>query len=258
MFLAVVNFSLISQEHSTRTCTRIVPPWGGVSFLPLMSVIHWLLSIPLQKWRRAPSVFHSSGKSLKMEGGSESVLRSQHSPQQGDGCDTDQGSWPFAINRHWLQARQEVQVRLYWDPWCSSGEQEQTAASLACLLPGWWQAFPSYLPRGQECVQGLGSRGGSGSFAHPSGDIDCRGACAVPGFFCQHPVFAPGSSKAAAGLFWSFCIFWFRICPNCSMHWYFQSHIVSLYFVARADVCPAASRAAKGPRPQPVLDAPVL
>ena len=48
--------------------------------------------------------------------------------------DTNQGSWPFAVNRHWLEARQEIQARLYWGPWHSSGEQKQVSGLLACSL----------------------------------------------------------------------------------------------------------------------------
>lgn len=136
-------------------------------------------------------------------------------------------------------------------------KNKQQVPSLACSLGG-GKLVPSHLARGQECVQGLGSRGGLGRSTHPSGDADCRGTCAVPSLYCQHSVFAPGSSKAAVGLFWSFCIFRFRICPNCSIQCYFQSHIISLYFVTRGDVCLAESRAAKCPRLQPASDAPVL
>ena len=40
--------------------------------------------------------------------------------------DTSQGSWPSLIDRNWLEARQEIQARLYWGLCCSRGEQEQT------------------------------------------------------------------------------------------------------------------------------------
>ena len=79
-------------------------------------------------------------------------------------------------------------------------KNKQPVPSLACSLGG-GRLIPSYLAWGQERVGGLGWRDGLGSFAHCSGDIDYRRAYAVPCFYCQHPVFAPGSSKAAVGLF---------------------------------------------------------
>ena len=48
---------------------------------------------------------------------------------------TDQGSWPSPINRNWLEARQEIQPRLYWWSLLYSGKPEQVTGSLACSLP---------------------------------------------------------------------------------------------------------------------------
>ena len=44
---------------------------------------------------------------------------------------TDQGPWPSSINRNLLEARQEIQARLYWGPCSSRGEQKQVKVSLA-------------------------------------------------------------------------------------------------------------------------------
>lgn len=48
--------------------------------------------------------------------------------------DTDQGSWLSSVNRHWLEARQEIPARLYWGPCDSRGEQKQITGLLACSL----------------------------------------------------------------------------------------------------------------------------
>ena len=50
---------------------------------------------------------------------------------------------------------------------------------------------------------GVGPEGWLRCFAHPFGGVGVLGACAVPCFGSQHPVFAPGSLEVAAG-FWSF------------------------------------------------------
>lgn len=53
--------------------------------------------------------------------------------------DTNPGFLAFPINRSWLEARQEIQARPFWGPWCSSGEREQTRVSFACsFTEGWW------------------------------------------------------------------------------------------------------------------------
>ena len=48
------------------------------------------------------------------------------------GIDTEQRSWCSPINSNWLEARKEIQTRLYWGSWSSSREQMQTSS---CLLP---------------------------------------------------------------------------------------------------------------------------
>ena len=54
---------------------------------------------------------------------------------------TDQCSWPSWTRKNWLEARQEIQARLYWGPCCSQGEWKHKTDSLdcllACLLAGW-------------------------------------------------------------------------------------------------------------------------
>ena len=48
---------------------------------------------------------------------------------------TVQGSWPSSTNRKWLEARQEIQARFFWDLFYSREEQEQATGSIASLLP---------------------------------------------------------------------------------------------------------------------------
>ena len=50
--------------------------------------------------------------------------------------------------------------------------------------------------------------------------------------------------------FWSFCVLLSIICSTVHVHSYFQSFKIYLYFAARGHLCPDASTAAKGPRPQ--------
>ena len=68
------------------------------------------------------------------------------------------GSWTFPNNRNWLEARQEIQARLYWGLCCSSGDQWQTLGSLACSFP----KLVPYVGWGLGCAQGSGQRGGIG------------------------------------------------------------------------------------------------
>ena len=56
-----------------------------------------------------------------------------------------------------------------------------------------------------------------------------QGACAVPCFRSQHPVFAPGSSKVATGLFGLFVYFWVQNLP--------QVHVHAVIFIPIQSVC---------------------
>ena len=50
---------------------------------------------------------------------------------------TDQGSWPFPINRNWSEARQEIQAKLYWDSgWLQGSENKQQLLLLVPQGPG--------------------------------------------------------------------------------------------------------------------------
>ena len=50
----------------------------------------------------------------------------------------EQGSWPSPINRNGLEARQEIQTRLYWGP-CYSREEWEQKNTFPCLLTPWVQ-----------------------------------------------------------------------------------------------------------------------
>ena len=198
---AVVNFSLILKEHWARNCTRLSLLEVWCLCLPLMSVIHWLPSVPLKKWRRAHSISHSSGTSWKWRVALSQHLgvSSLHSRAMNVMLTRVLGLSP-SIDTDYRPDRKSRRGFIGTPAAAIGSKNKQPVPSLACSLGG-GRLIPSYLAWGQERVRGLGWRDGLGSFAHCSGDIDYRRAYAVPCFYCQHPVFAPGSSKAAVGLF---------------------------------------------------------
>ena len=115
--------------------------------------------------------------------------------------DTDQASWPSPININSLQARQEIQARLYWGSCCSSGEWEQEIPLLASLLSG---ACSLYGVSVGVCP-GFGIEGMHRRFANLSGGVVCRG-------YDQYLAFAPqtlslGCSEVASGFFGLFVSF---------------------------------------------------
>ena len=66
-----------------------------------------------------------------------------------------------------------------------------------------------------------------GCFAPPPlGGGVCRG-------YAQYPAFAPGSSKAAVGIFLVSLYLSSSFAPTPHIRSYFQSHVVSLYFGAQ-------------------------
>ena len=74
-----------------------------------------------------------------------------------------------------------------------------------------------------------------------------QGVYAVPCFCFQ--LFRSGTWA-----FWSLCILWSIICPDCAGTQLFlvpySLFFFFLYFVAGGDICPGAGTAAKGPRSQ--------
>ena len=91
------------------------------------------------------------------------------------GNDTDQGSWPSPINRHWLETRQEIQARLYWGPRCSREEWEQVTGSLACSFPERGGRSGSLCVVRVTVCPGVCSERYPRCFAHPLGGVVCRG-----------------------------------------------------------------------------------
>ena len=79
---------------------------------------------------------------------------------------------------------------------------------------------------------------------HPLGDVVCRE-------HVQYPDFAPGSSEVVVGYFGHLYLSVHNL-PQLFRHTIILVLIVSLYFVAGGEICPGASIAAKGPRPQSV------
>ena len=109
-----------------------------------------------------------------------------------------QGSWPSPTNRNWLEARQEIQARFFWDLCYSREEQEQATDSIASLAPlGGASLFLAW-GEGREV-----SRGWAGAVAYlfcpPRRWCCVQGACSVCCFCSWHPAFAPGSLKVAGG-----------------------------------------------------------
>jgi len=94
------------------------------------------------------------------------------------------GSWPSAINRSWLEARQEIQARLCFDLCCSGGGEDKQV-SFACSFRKEGQGG-SLL--GMRVRVSRGQRRWLRWSAHLSGGGVCiRGTC----FCSQYPVFAP-------------------------------------------------------------------
>ena len=122
------------------------------------------------------------------------------------------------------------QARLYWGHYCSRGEWEQTTGSLVYLLPDVGLACSLYGVRVEVYSEVKPE-------ASPLRWCSVQRACAVPCFFSR--LFRSGSRH-----FWSLCIFCPALAPTVHSHSYFQSHIVSLYFVVRGKVSPGASFAA--------------
>ena len=73
-----------------------------------------------------------------------------------------------------------------------------------------------------------------------------QGPCVLPTFAPDTLFLFPALQKWPLRFLWSFFILLSRICPNCACTQLFLVLLVSLYFVARGDVCPGSSPAAKG------------
>ena len=98
--------------------------------------------------------------------------------------------------------------------------------------------FPCFLYGVRTGVcPGVGPEGWLRRFAHALGGVVCRGHGTVPCFCSQHPVFAPGSSEVAVGIFGLFVSFGSRICPSCPMHTVIFSSIQFLCILLLEERC---------------------
>ena len=120
------------------------------------------------------------------------------------------------------EAREEIQVRLYWSFCYSRGNKNKQQVP---LLSPWvgrggegGQADSLYGARVAMCPW-VRSEGQLRWFAHPFGGVVCRG-------HEQYPAFAPSSSDMAVGwllgrfvfgcFFWYFCFLLSLVYPNCA------------------------------------------
>ena len=88
----------------------------------------------------------------------------KHSKRRQCGFSIRQGSWPSPVHRTWLQARQEIQARLYWGLWHSRGNENKRQVSL--LAPWVGGKLVSYMGWGYSVSKGY-PRGGVGVFPNP-------------------------------------------------------------------------------------------
>ena len=119
--------------------------------------------------------------------------------------------WPgflaSLINRNWLETRQEIQARLYWDPCCSRGSENKQQVPLLVLFP--WaggRACSLYWVRVGVCP-GIGWRAGLGG-------IECRE-------HMPYPAFCSGLFKSGSWVFWALCIFCPEFAPTANARSYF-------------------------------------
>ena len=95
---------------------------------------------------------------------------------------------------------------------------------------------------------GVGSEGGLSGLPIPT---EGRAHAQYPAFAANPLVLPSGSSEMAVKLFGPLYLSVHNL-PQLFRHTIILVLIVSLYFVAGGEICPGASTAAKGPRPQSV------
>ena len=119
-----------------------------------------------------------------------------------------QGSWSSQINRNWLEARKEIQVRLYWGSFTACCRKELKQTSSLAHSWGWGQVVgrSAFLIWDEGRSVSRGQARGKGGFGGLPILLWCwvQRACMVPCFPFQHPVFASGSSEMAVGFFFFF------------------------------------------------------
>ena len=168
--------------------------------------------------------------------------------------DTEQGSWSSPINRNWLEARQEIQARLYWSPCIiCRREREQVTGSLTHSLPGARGAHSIYGVKVGVCP-GVGPEGWLRWFAHPFVVLSAGGHAQYPAFATNTQFLLPALQKWQLG-FLSFCIFWILNLPQLHRHTVIFSPIQFLCILLLEERCVQVqalqhcSNAAKCPSP---------
>ena len=186
-----------------------------------------------------------------LHGGSTTRWTSSKQIMTGDHA--GQGSWPSPMKRNWLEARQEIQARLYWGPCCSRGEQEQTTGSLTCWLPEGGTSLFLIWSKGRDV-----SRGQAGGVAwvvsHPLGDVVLRGHAQYPAFTSDPLLLLEAFQKWQLGFLVSMYLL-SRIYSNSTcMQLFLVPYSFFIFCCSRRGVsrCKNCSTAAKGPRSQPV------
>ena len=91
------------------------------------------------------------------------------------------------------EARQEIQDRLYWGPYCGRGNKNKQVPLFALSLSGGKLGAYSLFGLKVEMCPGVWPERWLRWFAHPLGDV-YRG-------HPQYPAFVPCSSKVAVGFF---------------------------------------------------------
>ena len=119
--------------------------------------------------------------------------------------DASQGSWPSPVNRNWLEARQEIQARLYWGP-CRSTAQRGENSRLLCLLV-LSEAGQACSLCGVEVCPGVRLEGWLRWFAHPLGGGMCRGPCPSTLLLLPTPCFCSRLFRSDSWVFWSLFFF---------------------------------------------------
>ena len=135
-----------------------------------------------------------------------------------------------------------------WDGWMASG----TRWKWVWVNSGswWWTGRPGVLrfmgsqKAGHDWVTELNWCG-----------VKCRGTCVVPCFCSWHTIFCFQLFRNGSWSFFSHCVFWFSICPNCTctqLSLLLYSFFLFCCLSWGVSKCKLCSSAVKGSRYQPV------
>ena len=143
---------------------------------------------------------------------------------------------PWTEEPGMLQSMRSQRVRHGWATNTFTAAAEGSESKDQILLLAAWSWENWFVTWGESQGRSRGEKGCLRWFApHPSFDyVECRG---------REQLIRSGSWA-----FWSF-LYLVHNCLQPHIHTaFFKPHIVSLYFVARGDICPGATTAAKDPR----------